>query len=135
MSNFDSLIYVLVSRVFHNIHFRHFGDLKMRFLIIRHRVLLSQWFWIYFFWDYKYLQRTHLSQCKLRLLEYEYTNTTFNVLYKHSNDVSLIYVIVSSLFHNVHFRHFGDLKMRFLLIRQRVLLSQLFWIYLCWDYK
>jgi len=52
-----------------------------------------------------------------------------------SNDVSLIYVLVSRVFYNVHFRHFGELKMRFLLIRQRVLVSQLFWIYLCWDYK
>jgi len=41
-----------------------------------------------------------------------------------SNDESLIYVLVSGVFHNVHFRHFGELKMRFLLIRQRVLLSQ-----------
>jgi len=45
-----------------------------------------------------------------------------------SNDESLIYVIVSIVFNNVHFRHFGDLKMRFLLILQQVLLSQLFWI-------
>jgi len=50
-----------------------------------------------------------------------------------SNDESLIYVIVSWVFHNVHFRHFGELKMWFLLIRQRVSLSQWFWIYLCWD--
>jgi len=42
MSNFDSLIYVLVTQVFQNVHFRHFGDLKMRFLIIRQRVLLGQ---------------------------------------------------------------------------------------------
>jgi len=35
MSNDESLIYVLVSWVFHNVHFRHFGDLKMRFQIIR----------------------------------------------------------------------------------------------------
>jgi len=42
MSNFDSLVYVLVSPVFYNVHFQHFGDLKMRFLIIRYRVLLSQ---------------------------------------------------------------------------------------------
>jgi len=41
-----------------------------------------------------------------------------------SNDESLIYVLVSGVFYNVHFRHFVDLKMRFLLIRQRVLLSQ-----------
>jgi len=41
MSNFDSLIYILVSRVFHIVYFRHFGDLKMRYLIIRQRVLLS----------------------------------------------------------------------------------------------
>jgi len=65
MSNIDSLIYVLNSRVFNNVHFRHFGVLKMRFLILRQRVLLSQLFWIYLFWDYKYLQRTPLSQCKL----------------------------------------------------------------------
>jgi len=42
MSNDDSLSYVLVSLVFHNVHFRQFGGLKMRFLIIRQRVLLSQ---------------------------------------------------------------------------------------------
>jgi len=40
------------------------------------------------------------------------------------NDESLIYVLVSSVFHTVHFRNFGGLKMRFLLIRQRVLISQ-----------
>jgi len=34
MTNDESLIYVQVSWVFHNVHFRHFGDLKMRFLII-----------------------------------------------------------------------------------------------------
>jgi len=51
MSNFDSLIYVLISRVFHNVHFREFGDLKMRFLLIRQGILLSQRFWIYLCWD------------------------------------------------------------------------------------
>jgi len=56
MSNDESFIYVLVSSVFHNIHFRHFGVLKMRLLLIRQRVLISQWFWIYLFWDWKYLQ-------------------------------------------------------------------------------
>jgi len=50
-----------------------------------------------------------------------------------SNDESLIYVIVSWVYHNVHFRHLSELNKRFLLIRQRVLLSQWFWIYLCWD--
>jgi len=50
MSNDESLIYLLVSWVFHNVPFRHYGVLKMRFLLIRHRVLLSQWFWIYLFW-------------------------------------------------------------------------------------
>jgi len=50
-----------------------------------------------------------------------------------SNDESFIYVIVSWVFHNVHFRHFWVLKKRFLLIRKRVLLSQWFWIYLCCD--
>jgi len=42
MSNDDSLVYVLVSLVFHNVHFLHFGPHKKRFLIIRQRVLLSQ---------------------------------------------------------------------------------------------
>jgi len=42
MSNDESLIYVLVSLVFHNVHFGHFDELKMRFLLIRKRVLLSQ---------------------------------------------------------------------------------------------
>jgi len=51
MSNDESLICVLVSFVFHNVHSRNFFVLKMRFLIIRHRVLLSQWLWIYLCWD------------------------------------------------------------------------------------
>ena len=38
MSNDGSLIYVLVSLVYHNVNFRHFGGLKMQFLIIRQRV-------------------------------------------------------------------------------------------------
>jgi len=46
MSNDVSLIYVVVSWVFHTVHFRHFGGLKMWFLIIRLRVLLIQWFCI-----------------------------------------------------------------------------------------
>jgi len=50
-----------------------------------------------------------------------------------SNDESLIYVLGSWVFHKVHFRHYGILKIRLLLIRQRVLLSQLYWIYLCRD--
>jgi len=41
-----------------------------------------------------------------------------------SNDESLIYVLDSSVLHNVHFLHFGELIMRFLLIRQWVLLNQ-----------
>jgi len=52
MSKFESLIYVLVSWVFHNVHFLHFYVLKMRYLIIRQRVWLNQWLWIYLFWDY-----------------------------------------------------------------------------------
>jgi len=51
LSNNEILIYVLDSWVFHNVHFRHFGWLKMRSLIIRKRVLLSQSFWIHFCWD------------------------------------------------------------------------------------
>jgi len=50
-----------------------------------------------------------------------------------SNDESLIYVLVTWVLHSGHFRHFGGVKMRFLLIRQRVFLNQQFWIYLCWD--
>jgi len=51
MSNDESLIYVLVYWVFYNVHFCHFGELKMGFLLIHQRVLLSQWFWIYLYWD------------------------------------------------------------------------------------
>jgi len=51
MSNDESIFYVLVSWVFHNVHFQHLGELKMRFLIIRQRVQLSQWFWIYWYWE------------------------------------------------------------------------------------
>jgi len=43
-----------------------------------------------------------------------------------SNDESLVYILVSWVFHNVHFRYFGEVKMRYLLIRQRVILSQCF---------
>jgi len=42
MSSDESLIYLLVSGVFRNVHFRHFGELKMLFLFIRQRFLLSQ---------------------------------------------------------------------------------------------
>jgi len=42
MSNYDNQIYVLVSRVFHNIHIRHFGKLKMRFQYIHQWVLLKK---------------------------------------------------------------------------------------------
>jgi len=41
-----------------------------------------------------------------------------------SKDVSLIYVLINLVFHNVQFRHFGGLKTRFLKIRQRDLLIQ-----------
>jgi len=42
MSNNENLIYVLVFLVFRIVHFRHFGELKIRFLFIRQGVLLSQ---------------------------------------------------------------------------------------------
>jgi len=51
MSNDESVIYILVSWVLHNVYFRHFGELKMRFMLFRQRVSLCQWFWIYLFWD------------------------------------------------------------------------------------
>jgi len=44
MSNEENLIYVLISWVFHNVHFLHFGQLKMRFLLIRQRALLRKFF-------------------------------------------------------------------------------------------
>jgi len=47
-----------------------------------------------------------------------------------SNIESLIFVLVSWVLHKVHIRNFVDLKMRFLLILQRVLLRHWFWIYL-----
>jgi len=58
VSNDKSLIYVLVSWVFQNVHFRHFGEQKMWFLLMRQRDLLSQWFWIYLFWYLKNLKNT-----------------------------------------------------------------------------
>jgi len=51
MSNYDNLIYVLVSWVFHNVHFRHFRKLKMRFYYIRQWDLLKK-IWIHLYWDY-----------------------------------------------------------------------------------
>jgi len=50
MSNDESLIYVLVSWVFHNVHFRNFTELKMLFQLIRQRVLLRQWFWLHLYY-------------------------------------------------------------------------------------
>jgi len=47
-----------------------------------------------------------------------------------SNDESLIYILISWVFNIVHFRHFGELKMRFLFIRQGVLLIHDF-VYTC----
>jgi len=41
MSIGDILIYVLVSLMFNNVHFRHFGFLKMQFLIIRQMGLIK----------------------------------------------------------------------------------------------
>jgi len=37
MSNIESLIYVLVAWVLHNVHFRQFDGLKIQYLIIRQR--------------------------------------------------------------------------------------------------
>jgi len=31
--------------------------------------LISQWFWIYLYWDSNYLQLPTISNCKFRLLE------------------------------------------------------------------
>jgi hypothetical protein len=43
-----------------------------------------------------------------------------------SNDERLIYVLDTLVLHNVHFRHFGTLKIRFQLIRQWILLRKNF---------
>ena len=135
MTNDESLIYVLVSWVLHNVHFRHFGNLKLRFLLIRQRVLLIQWFWIYFCRDYiiciDHLFLTVNSDCKSSDTRIPHLMSCISM----SNYESLIHVLVPWVFHNVLFRHFGELKMRFLFIRQRVLLRQWFWIHLSWDYK
>jgi len=50
-SNDERKIYELISWMFHNVHFRHFDELKMRYLLILQRILLSQWLWIYVYWD------------------------------------------------------------------------------------
>jgi len=42
-----------------------------------------------------------------------------------SSDESLFYVVVSSVFHNVHFRHIVGLKTWLLIIRQQVLLKSM----------
>ena len=56
-----NFIYVIVSKVFHNVHFRHLGDLEMRFLNIRQQVGWIQILCIYLCWDSKYIQRPPLS--------------------------------------------------------------------------
>jgi len=124
MSNDEILIYVLVSLVFHNAHFRDFVWLKMRFLLIRQRVLLFNDFGYTCFgirniWKYHLFDNVNSDcySCNTRIPH-------LMLCISMTNDDRLIYVLVSCLFHNVHFRHFGGLKMRFLLIRQRLLLSQ-----------
>jgi len=133
MSNELRLIYVLVYWVFHNVHIRHFVGLKKWFLIIRQRVLLNQWF-RYTCVGIRNILKDHLF---LNINSDCYSNNKRIPLLmcciSLSNDESLIYVLDSWVFHNVHFRHFGWLKMRFLIIRQRVLLSQSFWMHFCWD--
>ena len=120
--------------MFHNVHLRHFGGLKMLFLIIRQRVLLSQWFWIYFCWTRNICIYHHFlylnSDCWSSNTRIPYLMTCISM----SNDERFICVLVLSVFHNVHFRHIVVLKMRFLNIRHRVLLSQWFG-YTCFGIK
>ena len=71
------------------------------------------------------------SDCKIRNTRIQYLMSCVSM----SNDESLKYVTVSFVFHNVLFRHFIWVKMRFLFIRQRDLLSQTFWMHFCWDKK
>ena len=131
MSNDVSEIYVLVSWVFLNVQFRHFDSLKMRFLIIHQRVLLSQWF-VYTCVGIRNICKDH------HFLNVNSVCWSSNIRIPHLMSIKrmsigdLIYVLVSLVFNNVHFRHFGGLKMRFLIIRQQVLLSPWFWIYLSW---
>jgi len=119
MSIDESLIYLIVSWVIQNVHFRHFGELKMIFLIIRQRVLLSFGYTCVGISNickyYLFLNVTSESSCS-------YTGMPHLMpCIGMSNDESFIYVLVSWVFHNVHFRNFTGLKMRFLIIRQRVL--------------
>ena len=133
ISNFDSLIYVLVSRVFHNVHFWYLEAWKCDF-----------WSFVntsYYVNDFGYTCFGIINICK----EHLFVNVnsvcwSSNAWIPHLKSSikmpigdSLIYLLVSLVFSNVHFRHFGDLKMRFLLIRQQVFLIQWFWIYFCWD--
>ena len=133
MSNDVRFNNVLVSWVFHNVHFRHFGELKLRYLLIFHRVYYFNYF-AYTCIGIRNICKYHfflnvISDCYISNTRIPHLMSCISI----SNEDSLINVLVSWVFHNVHFRHFGGLIMRFLFIRQRVLLSQWFWIYLCWD--
>ena len=95
----------------------------MLFLLIRQRVLLVN--------DFGYTSIGIRNICKYHLFLivnpdcYSSNTRTPHLMscISKSNEESLIYVLVSWVFHNVHFRLFSDLKMRFLFIRQRVFLS------------
>ena len=113
MSNDESLIYVLVSWVFHNLHFRNIGKLKMRFQYIRQWGLLKK------ILDTLVLGLEISANCHLFLIVNSDCKSS-NTRIKHSrssksmsNDESVIYVLVSWVLHNVHFRHFASWKCDF----------------------
>jgi len=115
MSNVESLIYVLVSWVFHNVHFRNFRDLKMQFLLIRHRVLLFNDFG-YTCVGIRNIWKHHLflnvnSVCFISNTRIPHLISCISI----SNEDSLINVLVSWVYINVHFRHFGGWKCVFCL--------------------
>jgi hypothetical protein len=127
MSNVEILIYVLVSSVFHNVQFLHFDDLKMRLILILHRVLLSQWIWIICvgirnIWKYPFFLNVN-SDCYISNTRIAHLISCISI----SNEDNLVNVLISWVFQNVYFRHFDDLKMRFLLLPKRGLLSHWFW--------
>jgi len=95
-------------------------------LLIRQWVFLSQWF--------RYTCCGIRNICKYHLfliVNSDYLSSNTRILHlmcciSMSNDEGLIYLLVPWVLNIVHFRHFCDLKKRFLLIRQRVISVNVF---------
>jgi len=95
MSNDVGLIYVQYSWVFINVHFRYFGELKIRFLLIRQRVYLVN--------DFRYTCVGIRNTCKYHLhliVNSDWKSSDKRIPHlmsciSRTNDESLIYVILS----------------------------------------